>query len=142
MLLVRKHQFRSIGVWISDIVNGILVHGFNSPIGCEIVFDQPSFVRVQVNAKINYTRLIIEILNKNTLIQISSTFDFQGIIPAIYIDVKGFPLIGFDVLLQIFKIITLFADSKNNPSNEALKERINVIKKKYPQIISEAEPTK
>ena len=33
-------------------------------------------------------------------------------------------------------------DAKNNPSNETLKERIDIIKKKYPQIISEAEPTK
>ncbi len=33
-------------------------------------------------------------------------------------------------------------DASNNPSNEALKERIDNIKKKYPQIISEAEPTK
>jgi biopolymer transport protein ExbD len=33
-------------------------------------------------------------------------------------------------------------DANNNPSNETLKERIDIIKKKYPQIISEAEPTK
>jgi biopolymer transport protein ExbD len=36
----------------------------------------------------------------------------------------------------------MLKDSKNNPSNESLKEKIDVIKKKYPQIISEAEPTK
>ncbi len=33
-------------------------------------------------------------------------------------------------------------DANNNPSNETLKQRIDNIKKKYPQIISEAEPTK
>lgn len=33
-------------------------------------------------------------------------------------------------------------DAANNPSNEALKQRIDNIKNKYPQIISEAEPTK
>ena len=36
----------------------------------------------------------------------------------------------------------MLKDSKNNPSNETLKERIEIIKNKYPQIISEAEPTK
>ena len=36
----------------------------------------------------------------------------------------------------------MLKDSKNNPQNETLKERIDIIKKKYPQIISEAEPTK
>ena len=36
----------------------------------------------------------------------------------------------------------MLKDSKNNPSNESLKEKIDVIKNKYPQIISEAEPTK
>ncbi len=33
-------------------------------------------------------------------------------------------------------------DANNNPSNETLKQRIDNIKNKYPQIISEAEPTK
>jgi hypothetical protein len=33
-------------------------------------------------------------------------------------------------------------DASNNPGNEALKQRIDNIKNKYPQIISEAEPTK
>ena len=36
----------------------------------------------------------------------------------------------------------LLKDSKNNPSNERLKEMIKEAKGKYPQIISEAEPTK
>jgi len=36
----------------------------------------------------------------------------------------------------------LIKDAKNNPSNESLKEKIKNIKEKYPQIISEAEPTK
>ncbi len=36
----------------------------------------------------------------------------------------------------------LLKDSKNNPTNETFKERVNLIKGKYPQIISEAEPTK
>jgi hypothetical protein len=33
-------------------------------------------------------------------------------------------------------------DASNNPGNETLKQRIDNIKNKYPQIISEAEPTK
>jgi len=36
----------------------------------------------------------------------------------------------------------MLKDQKNNPNNETLKERIKLIKGKYPQIISEAEPTK
>jgi len=36
----------------------------------------------------------------------------------------------------------LLKDSKNNPTNERLKEMIKEAKGKYPQIISEAEPTK
>ncbi|MCP4884747.1 MAG: biopolymer transporter ExbD [Flavobacteriales bacterium] len=36
----------------------------------------------------------------------------------------------------------LLKDSKNNPTNETLKDRIKEAKGKYPQIISEAEPTK
>ena len=36
----------------------------------------------------------------------------------------------------------MLKDAKNNASNETLKERISIIKNKYPQIISEAEPTK
>ena len=36
----------------------------------------------------------------------------------------------------------LLKDQGNNPNNETLKERIKLIKGKYPQIISEAEPTK
>lgn len=36
----------------------------------------------------------------------------------------------------------LLKDSKNSPGNQALKDKIANIKKKYPQIISEAEPTK
>jgi len=36
----------------------------------------------------------------------------------------------------------LLKDAKNNASNESLKEKIKDIKSKYPQIISEAEPTK
>jgi biopolymer transport protein ExbD len=36
----------------------------------------------------------------------------------------------------------MLKDQGNDPNNETLKERINVIKEKYPQIISEAEPTK
>ena len=36
----------------------------------------------------------------------------------------------------------MLKDAGNNPSNETLKQRIDNIKKKYPQIISEAEPTK
>ena len=36
----------------------------------------------------------------------------------------------------------LLKDSNNNPSNERLKEMIKEAKGKYPQIISEAEPTK
>jgi len=36
----------------------------------------------------------------------------------------------------------MLKDAKNSASNETLKERISVIKNKYPQIISEAEPTK
>ena len=36
----------------------------------------------------------------------------------------------------------MLKDASNNASNETLKERISIIKNKYPQIISEAEPTK
>ena len=36
----------------------------------------------------------------------------------------------------------LLKDSKNNPTNETFKERVSLIKGKYPQIISEADPTK
>jgi len=36
----------------------------------------------------------------------------------------------------------LLKDARNNPSNESFKNKIMEIKKKYPQIISEAEPTK
>ncbi|MCA0933226.1 biopolymer transporter ExbD [Lutimonas saemankumensis] len=36
----------------------------------------------------------------------------------------------------------MLKDQGNNPNNETLKERIKIIKGKYPQIISEAEPTK
>ena len=36
----------------------------------------------------------------------------------------------------------MLKDQSNSPNNETLKERINLIKGKYPQIISEAEPTK
>ena len=36
----------------------------------------------------------------------------------------------------------MLKDQKNSPNNETLKERIKLIKGKYPQIISEAEPTK
>lgn len=36
----------------------------------------------------------------------------------------------------------LLKDSKNSPGNQSLKDKITNIKKKYPQIISEAEPTK
>lgn len=36
----------------------------------------------------------------------------------------------------------LLKNAKNNSSNESLKEKIKVIKSKYPQIISEAEPKK
>ncbi|HHC80905.1 MAG TPA: biopolymer transporter ExbD [Flavobacteriia bacterium] len=36
----------------------------------------------------------------------------------------------------------LLKDKKNNPKNQAIKDKIDNIKKKYPQIISEAEPTK
>ena len=36
----------------------------------------------------------------------------------------------------------LIKDAKNSASNESLKEKIKNIKSKYPQIISEAEPTK
>lgn len=36
----------------------------------------------------------------------------------------------------------LLKDLNNSPGNESLKEKIANIKKKYPQIISEAEPTK
>jgi hypothetical protein len=36
----------------------------------------------------------------------------------------------------------MLKDAGNNPSNETLKQRIDNIKQKYPQIISEAEPTK
>ena len=36
----------------------------------------------------------------------------------------------------------MLKDANNNPSNETLKKRIDNIKAKYPQIISEAEPTK
>ena len=36
----------------------------------------------------------------------------------------------------------MLKDAKNSASNETLKERISIIKNKYPQIISEAEPTK
>lgn len=38
--------------------------------------------------------------------------------------------------------VQLLKDSNNNPSNETLKERVKLIKGKYPQILSEAEPTK
>lgn len=38
--------------------------------------------------------------------------------------------------------IQLLKDSNNNPSNTSLKEKVNLIKGKYPQILSEAEPTK
>jgi len=38
--------------------------------------------------------------------------------------------------------IQLLKDSNNNPSNTTLKERVSLIKGKYPQILSEAEPTK
>jgi len=38
--------------------------------------------------------------------------------------------------------VQLLKDSNNNPSNETLKERVKIIKGKYPQILSEAEPTK
>ena len=36
----------------------------------------------------------------------------------------------------------MLKDQKNSQSNETLNERIKLIKGKYPQIISEAEPTK
>ena len=36
----------------------------------------------------------------------------------------------------------MLKDQGNSPNNETLKERIKLIKGKYPQIISEAEPTK
>jgi hypothetical protein len=36
----------------------------------------------------------------------------------------------------------MLKDQSNDPNNETLKERIKIIKEKYPQIISEAEPTK
>jgi len=36
----------------------------------------------------------------------------------------------------------LLKDAKNNLSNQDLKDKIKNIKSKYPQIISEAEPTK
>lgn len=38
--------------------------------------------------------------------------------------------------------IQLLKNSNNNPTNIVLKEHVNVIKGKYPQILSEAEPTK
>jgi len=38
--------------------------------------------------------------------------------------------------------VQLLKDSNNNPSNTSLKEKVNLIKGKYPQILSEAEPTK
>ena len=36
----------------------------------------------------------------------------------------------------------MLKDQKNSQNNETLNERIKLIKGKYPQIISEAEPTK
>jgi len=38
--------------------------------------------------------------------------------------------------------VQLLKDSNNNPSNTSLKDKVNLIKGKYPQILSEAEPTK
>ena len=52
------------------------------------------------------------------------------------ITITGQSSLDDDTIEQMVK------DAKNNPSNETLKERIDIIKKKYPQIISEAEPTK
>ena len=38
--------------------------------------------------------------------------------------------------------VQLLKDSNNSPSNTSLKDKVNLIKGKYPQILSEAEPTK